>query len=444
MSSAQPSQYWIANLLSAYRGWAEGDGSENSYFSAESVDSSGTALSGDLLCKKNKTGSQMWSKYFYSATSYIRPNVRKLIWANSKLNFICTFYNTAYNLAGWGSIAADGTPNAITRLIWPSANGFECYPYDMAIDSSANIWLTTTGRTTAGATTGAITKISGSNNQILFSKVGDANNTIYKTVVDSNGYIWLGCYSATLTNTSANTGNWFFTKIDGSGNVQGSKGLSGNFTSIESMAADSSGNIYLLGNQTTSSNNNYIALIKIDTTYNIAWQRQIQGDLVGGYRASSPGSIAIDSNNDIYITGNGVLSPGVNAGLIAKYNSSGVLQWKNTISVSANSIDIRPNALSIKNSSILLTLSTLDFAENNIEQIIALPKDGTKTGFNYPITVGGNTINIAYSAGGFTDVANSLSLVAYSFSPTSITLVASNETSYSLQTATPTITTKNI
>lgn len=96
------------------------------------------------------------------------------------------------------------------------------------------------------------------------------------------------------------------------------------------LAVDSSGNIYLAG---TTSNfgagGDDIALIKYNSLGVQQWNRTW-----GGINNDSACAIALDSSNNIYITGtydrSGVIPPISGNIVLLKYNSSGQLQWNAT------------------------------------------------------------------------------------------------------------------
>lgn len=95
-----------------------------------------------------------------------------------------------------------------------------------------------------------------------------------------------------------------------------------------SIAIDSSDNIYIAGISNSTGFGFRDALIaKYDTSGDLVWSRVLAG--TGGDVAAG---IAIDSNDDIYFAGQ-TLSGGAGGDdvLIAKYNSSGVIQWQRTL-----------------------------------------------------------------------------------------------------------------
>lgn len=113
--------------------------------------------------------------------------------------------------------------------------------------------------------------------------------------------------------------------------------LAGAGTSTEfgtSISVDASGNRYVTGNS-GSPLSGFIA--KLDPDGALLWQRKLSLATTLLVR-----SAAVDSAGAIYAVGDGRPSGTINSGYIAKYNSSGVLQWQRklttTVSTQVNSV----------------------------------------------------------------------------------------------------------
>lgn len=120
------------------------------------------------------------------------------------------------------------------------------------------------------------------------------------------------------------------TKLDSSGNVQWSRYLQNNMGASDfgvSIAADSSGNVYAVGSALMAGGGYYKAyLVKYDTSGNLQWQRGIgSGESVN----SNFAGVAVDSSGYVYVAG--IWGVSNRQALIAKYDSSGTLQWNKTI-----------------------------------------------------------------------------------------------------------------
>jgi len=95
-----------------------------------------------------------------------------------------------------------------------------------------------------------------------------------------------------------------------------------------SLVIDSSGNVYALGSTSSAgAGGNELFLAKYNPTGVIEWQRTL-----GGTGAEFGMSVRLDSSEDVYVVGD-TTSAGVGGRnfLIAKYNSSGVIQWQRVL-----------------------------------------------------------------------------------------------------------------
>jgi len=122
-------------------------------------------------------------------------------------------------------------------------------------------------------------------------------------------------------------------------------------------------------------------------------------------------NLAVDSSDNIY--GTGYTAVGSNfIGFVAKWNSSGTLQWQRSITPSANSLGIAD--VKVDSTGTFMTLSCYTNASGNYDYaLFKLPIDGTLTGTH---TVG--SYSYTYAASTFTETA-------YSGSNTTATLTAS-------------------
>ena len=135
------------------------------------------------------------------------------------------------------------------------------------------------------------------------------------------------------------------------------------------MAMDSNGNIYFTGTSydlNDSSDPGEIILAKYNTsTYQLDWKKTI-----GSGRTESS-SIAIDSNNNIYVTGF-TTSLSNDSILVIKTNTSGTIQWQRTFTGSLNNYG---NSISVDDTNLYITGN----AGNNAITL-KLPTDGGLTG----------------------------------------------------------------
>ena len=195
---------------------------------------------------------------------------------------------------------------------------------DIAVDSSGNVYVTGhTGSQGAGGNDILIAKYNTSGviqwQRTLGGAGTDAGTGI---AVDSSGNVYVTGY--TVSDSSYNV---LIAKYNTSGVIQWQRTLGGiNNDTGNSIAVDSSGNVYVTGYTGSQGAGGYDILIaKYNTSGVIQWQRTF-----GGIDIDVGAGIAVDSSGNVYVTGYTV-SAGAYDILIAKYNTSGVIQWQRTL-----------------------------------------------------------------------------------------------------------------
>ena len=196
----------------------------------------------------------------------------------------------------------------------------------IAIDSFDNIY--TVGTTGSNANDIVISKYNTSGviqwQAILGTSTAQTGNGI---AVDSSGNVYIT--STTINGTDYDI---ITAKYNSSGTIQWQRqlGIIGSNKNDQGfgIAADSSGNVYITGYGNNTANfTTDILIVKYDTNGNInnGWQRR----LTGGVDGSDGREIVVDSSGNVYIVG---LSYTTSYSLtIAKYNSSGTIQWQRTL-----------------------------------------------------------------------------------------------------------------
>lgn len=149
----------------------------------------------------------------------------------------------------------------------------------------------------------------------LSSVTGDQARGV---ALDSSGNIYVVGFSGASNNIQ-------LAKYNSTGTIQWQYELSG--ASIEngfSIAVDSSSNVYVVGTITVSGTSN-MAVAKYNSAGTLQWQRQLG---VPG-SADSPGyAVAVDGSGNVYVGGSSDWDTGNANFVLAKYNSSGTLQWE--------------------------------------------------------------------------------------------------------------------
>jgi len=166
-------------------------------------------------------------------------------------------------------------------------------------------------------------------------------------------------------------------KYNSSGVLQWDRTLGGSGTDYgNAVAIDSSDNIIVCGRTDSDGAGGIDFLIaKYNSSGVLQWDRTL-----GGSGDDRGNAVAIDSSDNIIVCGyTGSDGAGLSDFLIAKYNSSGVLQWDRTLGGSGSDLG---NAVAIDSSdNIIVCGRTNSDGAGGIDVLIAkLPPDGSLTG----------------------------------------------------------------
>ena len=260
-------------------------------------------------------------------------------------------------------------------------------------------------------------------------------------VVDSSGNIVAaGSYGALVSST--NYGYALIVKYDSSGNQLYKKRFTDTTaqrdSTFNSIALDSSGNIYCCGTAPyNTAGSDIIILSKFDSSANLLWTKGLYNTDVNTYPDGY--GVAVDSDSMVYIIGS---APNFNPDriIIAKYDSSGALQWQKFIAVSGYDLTSganRPSKIAVDSGSVYITTSSMS-GSPTFSLILKLPKDGSLTG---TYSVGG--YSVTYSDANYTEATLSYTVANATGTNSTKTLSTTAGTASSFA-STATSTTVNI
>lgn len=364
--------------------------------------------------------------------------------------------STAYNNSDLTAYLAKFSPTG--ALLWQrgmgtTAAGNEQFR-DLTLDSTGNIYVTgvmqvsgsnkivvakynTSGTiqwqeyltlSSSASNTGYGITLDSSNNIIIIANSGGSRCTVIKLnssgsplwaydfaeqlfidkiTVDSSNNIYLVTRNGTFGNEDI-----VIMKMDTNGSVLWQRTIGGTGTdSVSDIAVDSTG-VYIVGYMSSQgAGGNDILIVKYDTSGTIQWQRSL-----GGTRSDVSGSICTDGTGNVFITGSTNISAGDDDIIIARYDSSGNIQWQRSISGTVGYTQ-NGTAIAAKANSIFVGGKGITTADGSGQQflIVKLPKDGSRTG-----TYAGYT----YATKTLTDAARTLTTGTPAISPAAVTISA--------------------
>ena len=171
--------------------------------------------------------------------------------------------------------------------------------------------------------TGLIYKYDTSGNIQWKKQFSDSNtNQINGCVTDSSGNLYV---AGRHQNTGASVYKGFIAKFNSSGAVQWQKIFgSSSRVNFRHLAIDSSNNIYVTGSIDSGPADNLV--VKYNTSGSIIWQKRITRGSSNYWEASM--SCSVDTSGNVYITGFSNHDSSIDdQPYLLKMNSSGVFQW---------------------------------------------------------------------------------------------------------------------
>jgi len=222
-----------------------------------------------------------------------------------------------------GFLAASSS--AISYFIASIGAGGDDRYLSVSVDLDRNIYCS--GRTNsqgAGSNDALITKYDSSGNLIWQRILGGASSDIANgIVVDNSGNVYI---TGVTASAGAGGNDALLAKYDSSGTIQWQRVLGGASADLAiSVVLDGSGNVYISGNTSSQGAGGTDALLaKYDSSGTLQWQR-----ILGGASGDIFQKLTIDSSGNLYVCGDTQSQgAGQQDALLAKYDSSGTLQWQ--------------------------------------------------------------------------------------------------------------------
>ena len=384
-----PVAYWIATL----GGSGEDQGYDIAVDSGGNVyitgltDSQGAGSYDMMVAKYDTSGTIQWQRRLGGAGS----DVGRGIAVDSSGNVYVGGYTASQGAGSFDFLITKYDTSGTIQWQRSLGGGSTDYGYGIAVDSSGNVYVAgQTASQGAGSNDFLITKYNTSGTIQWQRSLGGAGSEIgYGIAVDSSGNVYITGLTASQ---GAGSVDVLIAKYDTSGTIQWQRSLGG--TSSEEgngIAVDSSGNVYITGyTNSQGAGDRDVLITKYNTSGTIQWQRSL-----GGASFDVGVSIAVDIGGNVYVTGyEGSQSAGLGDVLIAKYNTSGTIQWQRSLGGSSND---RGYGIAVDGSgNVYVTGYTSSQGAGSLDILIAkLPANGGLTGTYGSLTYAATTLTSA-------------------------------------------------
>lgn len=365
------------------------DSTGNSY-AVLSHQGTGLTTGGGVVSKITSTGSTAWYASSITNSPYIccgySPPYLDCGTVDSSGNFyLATQVLNGSGFGGWNiaKFNSSGTIQWQRNLQGSSANG---NPISVGVDSSGNVYVLGVSSSLA------LVKYNSSGVRQWQKYINYWFTSLAGMYVDPSGNIYL-CGSD--AGPPASVYGMAAMKLDTSGTVvsfspiyRASNGATTQVLGL-SIAVDSTGNIYLSGQQLLSGVYSTLVL-KLDSAFALQWGRYTTG---GGAGTPTTGFMSFDSSDNVYVA----------SGNLTKYNSSGTTQLQRSFA----EYSIVNNLRGVKNYQTNMYIASNTGGANGYGGVTyVLPNDGSKTG---TYTVGTSTLTYAASSQTITNYVSNTS-----------------------------------
>jgi uncharacterized delta-60 repeat protein len=361
--------YWIALLGGSGTDEAKAvavDSSDNIII-AGNTSSDGQGGHDVLIAKFDSSGTLQWDRTLGDSSNDYAQGVA----IDSSDNIIIAGHG--YFGGSWTGFVAKYNSSGVIQWQKKINTGSSDYIRKCAVDSSDNIIVVgATSGTGAGSNDGLIVKYN-SSGTVQWKRLlgGSSSEVFYAVEVDSSDNIFVGGYTA-----SDGAGNYDFlmAKYNSSGVLQFDKTLGGSNQEFSQggIAIDSSDNVIFSFYTNSVGAGNYDAgIVKYNNSGVFQWDK-----ILGGSGNDYYYNVAVDSSDNIYGFGwTASDGAGSNDFLLAKYNSSGVIQWQKNLGGTASEVGYSVTVDSSDN--IIIAGATTTGSEALIAKV---PSDGSGDG----------------------------------------------------------------
>jgi len=405
--------YWLATLggSSVEQGHSVAIDLSGNSFSFGNTESAGAGDNDFLISKRDGSGTIQWQRVLGGTSQEFGRSV-----ATDSSDNVYVFGDTSSTGAG-GQDFLLAKYNSSGTIQWQRVFGGTGSESGRAVatDSSDNVYVFGyTPSTGAGGQDFLLAKYN-SAGSIQWQRVlgGASGEEGFSVATDSSDNVYV---FGNTDSTGQGETDFLLAKYNSSGTIQWQRILGGTSNEFgKGVAVDASDNVYILGQTlSTGAGGRDFLLAKYNSSGTIQWQR-----VFGGTSDEFASSAAVDSLDNLYVFGN---TESAGAGgkdfLIAKYNSSGVIQWQRvlggTLAEEGNSVALDP----LDNLYVFGNTTTTG-AGNKDFFLAKLPNDGSLIG-TYELD--GN--NLVYAASTLTAATSSLTAATSSLTAATSSLTS--------------------
>jgi hypothetical protein len=260
-----------------------------------------------------------------------------------------------------------------------SSVGLSQYARGITTDTSNNIYIVGTYGEIGYPSGFFIAKYNSSGAiqwQRSLRKTSNANGgSARKVAIDTSNNIYVfGSYD--INTSGPPLSDFVIAKYTSSGAIQWQYKLGlASTEDFGDITVTSSGDIYTTGS-TSSFSPQSLVIVKYDSLCNVQWQNRLY---LAGQAAIGKG-ITVDYAGYVYVCGSVTFSGSGQRGVIAKYDSSGVIQWQRYFRATSTSAYVYFESIKIDSFNNLIVSGYTNGSGTADFLTVRLPSDGTKTG----------------------------------------------------------------
>lgn len=392
--AAEPEEWLhiLATVISTqpdYAGKIKADGDGNTYASGNVYEASGYYVSS--IYKHDRYGYIALTSGLHYAANYTRPAVEKAAGA-----YVAGASGVTYECRANRTTGVSGTIDLlITALTAAGAVNWTARAYNASGPFAAtDICMAGTNAVVAAEYgTGILLIAYNSSGTKQWDRLlSSSYSHDYPAIcADSSGNVYVSCMTADTS--QSNVVGVALAKYNSSGTIQWQRKLHQSTTAAMAHygnGIDTSGNVFIAG--TTTDTTIKGVLVKYNSSGTIQWQRMLNSGSSSTYLRG----VCADSSGNSYVCGDYV-NGSYSETIIAKYNSSGAIQWQCKLYNAGYSVTARD--IAIDSYGYLRVLG----AANGHLWVMRVPSDGTMTGTYGPFTYA--TSSLTEGAASLTDAA---------------------------------------